>query len=559
MFVREKTVKHRQGNYTYLQVVESYRAAGRVKQKVLVDFGNITHWPQERLQRLLDKLNLYLDESYVPKIEQVDPQQARGYGQFLLLDTLWRRLDLPQFFQKVLRQRRFEFEVEAALKVMVFNRLSNPKSEAALDQWARQQYIPGVDPSLIGKHHYYRALDLLCDVKEQLEQWVFARITDLLNLDLSLVFYDLTSAYFEGEGPEGLAARGYSREHRPDLKQIEIGLLVNPDGIPISHQVFKGSMPDIKALPDVLKKLRKQFRIQRVILVTDNGIINTSTIEQVEDADFEFICSAAMNRELFVHKLLDQAQPLPTEAAGAEGWKQLKDNLWIFEIKDSSSPYRHVLALNPNRRRKNIQKRRRRIAESQAYFQSFNEDTRRGRNRDNRKVETQIERWLKAKGTLKYFSYRREGVRKLRFKRNPEAIARDEAVAGIIALRTNSERLSTDEVAIGYRTLHQVEHVFELLKNFIKLRPIRHRQTVRVEGHVAVCVLACLFGQLIETTLSQSGHKMTGRRAIELMKSLHAVSFELGSRRLTKTTKLEKEHLKLIKIFNISDFSRILT
>ncbi len=204
MFVREKTVKHRQGNYTYLQVVESYRAAGRVKQKVLVDFGNVTHWPQERLQRLVDKLNLYLDESYVPEIEQVDPQQALGYGQFLLLDTLWRRLDLPRFFQKALKQRRFEFEVEAALKVMVFNRLSDPKSEAALDQWARRQYICGVDPAAIDKHHYYRALDLLCDVKEQLEQWIFARITDLLNLDLSLVFYDLTSAYFEGEGPEGI-------------------------------------------------------------------------------------------------------------------------------------------------------------------------------------------------------------------------------------------------------------------------------------------------------------------------------------------------------------------
>lgn len=559
MFVREKTVKHRQGNYTYLQVVESYRAAGRVKQKVLVDFGNVTHWPQERLQRLVDKLNLYLDESYVPKIEQVDPQQALGYGQFLLFDTLWRRLDLPQFFRKVLRQRRFEFEVEAALKVMVFNRLSDPKSEAALDKWARRQYIPGVDPAAIGKHHYYRALDLLCDVKEQLEQWIFARITDLLNLDLSLVFYDLTSAYFEGEGPEGLAARGHSREHRPDLKQIEIGLLVNSDGIPISHQVFKGSMPDIKALPDVLKKLRKQFRIKRVILVTDNGIINTSTIEQVEEADFEFICSAAMNRELFVHKLIEQAQPLPTEVAEPKGWRQLKDNLWVFEIKDPDGPYRHMLALNPNRRQKKIQKRRRRIVESQAYLQSFNEDTRRGRNKDNRKVETQIERWLKAKGTLKYFRYRREGVRKLWFERNLEAIARDEAVAGIIALRTNSKRLSTDEVTIGYRTLYQVEHVFELLKSFIKLRPIRHRQAVRVEGHVAVCVLACLFGQLIETTLSQSGNKMTGRRAIELMKSLHAVSFELGSRRLTKTTKLEKEHLKLMKIFNISDFSRILT
>ncbi|MFQ5821952.1 MAG: IS1634 family transposase [Candidatus Heimdallarchaeota archaeon] len=310
MFLREKRINKNGTIYTYLNLVESVREKRKIKQKVLLNFGNISNWPPERLKKLSEEIAIYAGETAARLTEDnIDPEIALNNGPFLLADLIWQRLKLSEFFKKVLLKRSIEFEVEMAIKIMVFNRLTSPKSKLSLDEWSDEQYIPGVDIDKVRVHHYYRALDIVEESKDQFERWVYHNITHLFNFNLSLVFYDLTSSYFEGDGPEPLARFGYSRDHRSDCKQIQIGLLVNSEGIPISHIVFNGAVNDLKTLPDIISEMTSKFHIRECIFVADDGILNISTLERVKRAGYQFICSTSIHKENFAKELIREIPP----------------------------------------------------------------------------------------------------------------------------------------------------------------------------------------------------------------------------------------------------------
>ena len=557
MFLREKKIYNNNQTYTYLQIVESVKKKGKVKQNVLLNFGNITYWPPEKMERLIDDLALYTGYHHRGGLSEgdIDPQGTLDYGAHLLLDIIWKQLSLGKFWKRYLSKRVLGFEVEMAIKAMVYNRLTDPKSKLALDEWIKRQYIPGVDPDMLKVHHYYRALDVVAESKDEFEEWVYAHITNLLNFDLSLVFYDLTSSYFEGEGPE-IACPGYSRDNRPDCNQIQIGLLVNSDGIPISHVVFDGAVSDQRTLPEVISQMLSRFNIKQCIFVADDGIVNTATMSLVRDAGYKTIYSASMHKEKSVQDILEQA---PEFNSRSSPWKKIKDNLWVWELPEKIDGYRITIAFNPIRQKSQRVKRERWLTESKSYLNSFNAKTKRGAKKNNQKVEMQIDKWLRRKGTRKYFEFSRKGPYRLKFSQKESAIQKTSAVDGMMVLRTDSEKLSTAEVALGYRTLTQVEAAFKEIKNFIKLRPIRHWTDLRVKGHVAVCVMAYLIESILDNLLTQSKIRMTARRALGLFSSLTVVKLNLAGKQLYKTTQPTEDQLELLRIIGLSKFERILT
>jgi hypothetical protein len=557
MFLREKRINKQGTIYTYLNLVESVREKGKIKQKILLNFGNIDHWPPERLKKLSDDLAMYAGESAAIRVPEdtVDPELALNYGPFLLADIVWQRLKLSEFWQNILSTRSLEFEVEMAIKVMVFNRLTSPRSKLSLDEWSDEQYIPGVNSSKLKVHHYYRALDVLEDTKDQFEKWVYDHITDLLNFDLSLVFYDLTSTYFEGNGPANLAHFGYSRDHRPDCKQIQIGLLVNSDGIPISHLVFNGKVRDLKTLPNIISTMTKRFTIKECIFVADDGILNISTLQGIQEAGYQFICSTRMHKENFAKELMSKIPPVNEDSSP---WIKVKENLWIYEYPGKIEGHRICVTFNPLRRDSSVKKRQRHLQESIAYLNSFKENTKRGAQKNNQKVESQIDTWLTQKGTRKYFTFHREGPFHLQYSLLTPVVEESESLDGIMILRSDSDTLSTENIARGYRTLTQVENAFKEIKNFIRLRPIRHYNDIRVKGHVAVCVIAYLIESVLDTMFSQSRIKITARKALDKLSPLKVVKLNLAGKTIYKTTSPKEEQLELLKAVGYSKFDRIL-
>lgn len=550
MFLREKKVKRNNKNYTYLLLVENYKIKGRVKQKELVNFGNIDNWSPERFSKLANDLKCYAGISSING-DDVDPRAVFDYGPHLLLDLLWKRFEFDQFWHRYLQTRSIEFEVEMALKTMVCNRWSEPKSKLAMDtEWVSQQYIPGVEPHSIQLHHYYRALDVIEEAKDRLEQWIFWRITNLFNYDLSLVFYDLTSSYFEGEGP-CLAKQGYSREHRPDLKQIQIGLLVNPEGVPISHIVIDGSISDQKSLPDIIKTMTERFNLKRCIFVADDGILNGATVRQLQDANYRVIFSTSMHKEGWVNKIMEKLPP--TTSAD---WKGIKDNLFIYSYPEDVDSYRVVVTFNPHRAKADKEKREKKIGEALVYLNTFNQHTKRGARKNHETVKQQINRYLEKKHLKKFFKFTRNAPYDLQYEVIDSVVKEQERKDGLMILRSDDRELSVEEIAIGYRTLSQVEKAFKEIKHFIKLRPIRHHNNERVKGHVAICVHAYLLEIILENSLRQNGLKLSARKAISRLKPLKAVENYIEGHRILKTIPPTEEQLKILKIAGLNKFER---
>jgi len=276
----------------------------------------------------------------------------------------------------------------------------------------------------------------------------------------------------------------------------------------------------------------------------------------VRDAGYKTIYSASMHKEKSVQDILEQA---PEFNSRSSPWKKIKDNLWVWELPEKIDGYRITIAFNPIRQKSQRVKRERWLTESKSYLNSFNAKTKRGAKKNNQKVEMQIDKWLRRKGTRKYFEFSRKGPYRLKFSQKESAIQKTSAVDGMMVLRTDSEKLSTAEVALGYRTLTQVEAAFKEIKNFIKLRPIRHWTDLRVKGHVAVCVMAYLIESILDNLLTQSKIRMTARRALGLFSSLTVVKLNLAGKQLYKTTQPTEDQLELLRIIGLSKFERILT
>jgi len=551
MFLRVVRIKKGSQVYKYLKLVKSIRKKDKVIQKVVVNFGNINHWSLEKVRELINKLAEHFDIDTGLTEDDIDPQGSFCYGPFLLADCLWKQLEMSVFLEKALKEREFDFEVEMAIKVMVFNRLCDPRSKHSLPFWLRNKYISGVNPTKIKEHHFYRAMDILEEYKDSLEQWIFWHLTNLFNCDLSLVFYDLTSSYFEGQGP-GIASSGYSRDHRPDCEQIQIGLLVNSDGIPIAHTVFNGSISDQKTLPDIIRKMIKTFNIRQCIFVADDGILNNSTAPLIKNAGFKSIYSLSMRKEKCAWEIVKELPDVTDER-----WNRLKKNLWIYEISKRINNKRIVIAFNPIRKKAQRAKRERRIQKSLAYLSSFNEHTKRGARKNNRKVEEQIERWLTSKGTKKYFRFKRIGPYNLTYELNEDTVDASTSLDGMIVLYSDANDLSTEDIAKGYRTLTQVENAFNEIKNFIKLRPIRHYRDYRVKAHVAICVIAYLIESLIDQNLKKAQIKITAKRALDLLRDISIHRLNLAGKLLNKSDLPTDLEMKILKSAGLLKFDRI--
>ena len=327
MFVRDHKVRGSEGKeYHYLKVEERYRENGRLKQRVLVNLGNLTKWPVEKIDELTKKLRAFCDLETLPSLLDVQPEQGLQYGPHLILDRAWQELDLSRLLRQHLGATKLTFDAVPYLKAMIFQRLSEPSSKRQCHQtWLRRQYLPEVTGQELELHKFYRALEALARIKDPLEASLHQRVVNLFNRDLSLVFFDLTSTYFEGDECP-LAENGYSRDHRPDRPQINIALLVDRDGLPIAHSVVPGKVLDQQTVGPILEEMRKRFDIERCVFVGDRGMLPEGNQAKVQDNGYRYLTGLQLNNDRVATVLRKEYLP------GRLQFQRPQDNLWVYEV-----------------------------------------------------------------------------------------------------------------------------------------------------------------------------------------------------------------------------------
>lgn len=545
MFVRQLNLKKGDREYSYLKVVENIWKDGRSIQKTLVDFGSINAWSPGKLEELVGKLSNFLKMNLV-SLGDVRLRDSRQLGPYLPLSRIWEKLDLDEIIGSALADRKVDARVISCAKAMTLTRLVNPSSKKGVwESMSRDIEVPGVNGEVLPLQSYYRSLEYLSEAKNTIEKMIHSRLKHLFNQDVSLVFYDLTSSYFEGRRC-AMAKRGYSREHRPDLLQIEIGLPLDAEGVPIGHEVFDGNVKDVTTVLDTLKRLKEQFGVARCVFVGDDGMASEANLAEVEKRGYEYITSLALGKSLVGKRLLAKCPP-------RQAWTQLAENLWLHRLGEEGR-VRYVGTYNPERAETSWERRKRHIRACIEYIEKLNAPPKlRSRRRSAQDILSLAERFLRRKRCTDYIRIRRGESRPIDWDLDRDALRRVRRTDGMLILKTNSTTLTDTEVAHGYRTLWRVEDAFRHIKDGIGLRPIRHWNDARVLGHVFVCVLAYTLERLYDRALAKAGAQESARAAIEELRSIIVATLDVEGRQLRRRSEITARQRQLLTAAGVGE------
>jgi transposase len=538
MYPRIVTVKRGEKVYRYLRIVESVREDGRVRQRTVVDLGSLVQHSEDewavvsaRLQRLLGT-QVYL-------ASEIEGRGVQSYGEVLVAKALWEQLELTPKLARLLPSQSVGYDFPVAILAQVLNRLMAPRSRLALLQWLEGVYLPELEEHPLQLHQLYRSLGVLARGKERLEEALFVQLRDLLSLEVDVVLYDVTSTYFEGHrGPEQ-AAHGYSRDKRPDCRQVLLGLVTTRDGLPIGHHVFAGNRVDSTTVQEVVASLRERFQIGRLIFVGDRGMVSRANVEAIAESGYEYIMGVRKRGGTEAAQLL--AVPLEQYSVVSEG-------VSIYEGQGRDEAARYLVCHSAER-----------VVEEQHILEGKLRRgherlgavaRRRGLSRDELiAAAAQALTQVKAQ---KYFRFEVDEAGRLQYAEDEEAVATERQRIGKYVLKTNAAELSAEECLHAYKLLQEVEAAFRTMKDVLQLRPIYLWNQERVEGHIAVCVLAYLLRKLLQLRLRQAGVTESVSKAWDAVAKVRLVTLSLPDQTLRVITRPDPLARKVFRAVGIT-------
>jgi hypothetical protein len=525
VFVREKHIN----GYTYLYLVETVREDGHAKQRIIKNLGRKDAvLASGGLERLATSVARYAQRAVVlSELAAGNPDQlaCKRIGAPLLFGRLWEQTGCRAVIEELLAGRGFEFAVERAVFATLLHRIMVSGSDRACEKWLADYDVPGAEG--LALHHLYRAMAWLGEelppeqqtgatpfaprtVKDLIEERLFARRRDLF-AELSVVFMDTTSLSFTGEGGETLGQRGYSKDHRPDLMQMILGVVVDTEGHPVCSEMWPGNTADVRALMPVIDRLRSRFAIGRVCVVADRGMLSAPTIAALEERGLEYVLGARERTDILVRQVvLADSRPFTPlcvpRAAGEE------TQLWVKEV--TAEGRRYVVCRNEAEAEKDA-------AERRAIVAALDRQLRRG---DKALI-----------GNSAYRRYLRRKGKGAAFEIDPGKLAEEARYDGIFVLRTNA-RISPLQAVLRYRDLLQVEDLFRTAKALMRTRPIYHSSDAAIRGHVFCSFLALVPRKELDARCRKAGFRPEWGDVLLDLDRLQEVTLTKGGQHITLRT-----------------------
>lgn len=525
MFVREKHIN----GYTYLYLVESVREDGHAKQRIIKNLGRKEAViASGELERLASSVARYAERAMVLSQLAAGPPHGlacKRIGAPLLFGRLWEETGCQAVIEALPAERRFEFPVERAVFASVLHRLIISGSDRACEKWLADYDVPGVDG--LALHHLYRAMAWLGEelppeqqagatpfaprtVKDLIEEQLFASRRDLFS-ELSVVFLDTTSLSFTGAGGETLGERGYSKDHRPDLMQMIVGVVIDADGRPVCSEMWPGNTADVSVLVPVIDRLRSRFAISRVCVVADRGMISAATIAALEERGLEYVLGARERTDSLVRTVVladtRPFTPLCIERAGGE-----QTQLFVKEVKTEGR--RYIVCRNEAEAEKDA-------ADRQAIVTALDQQLKRG---DKALI-----------GNSAYRRYLRTTSESRAFEIDPGKLADEARYDGVFVLRTNA-RITPLQAVLRYRDLIQVEQLFRTAKALMRTRPIHHASDAAIRGHVFCSFLALVLRHELDERCRKAGFRSEWGDVLRDLDRLQEVAISKGGQQMTLRT-----------------------
>ena len=524
MFPRIKRFKNKDGSIRdYLYLVETKRIAGRVKQVITANLGRLDE-ADKTLPDIIEKLSRFTKRLKVINLSRdMKSDWVKEYGPVIIFRRLWESLGMDKYLKKYLKPRKIGFDAEELVYTMVLNRLMEPMSELAIHSWAESLYGIKHPKDL---NQWYRALDFLITHKEVIEKDLFESQKDLFNSEIDVVLMDTTSLVYFGNGDkaESILNYGYSKEKRFDLKQVIVGVLMTKDGLPIGHEVYPGNTNDIAAFKEMIRSVKTRFRIRRVIIVCDRGMVSEDNLSTLEQDEYEYIVGMRM--------------------------RQIKeeDAKKILSIKD-------MAYVTKGLKGKEVRFKGRRL------IVCFNEEE---SIREKKKREEIIARLivkLKTQG-LKSLLIHKEYSKYLKIKAekpslDEERVKAEELFDGKFILETNT-KLNWKEVILSYKDLWKIEAGFRTLKSELEMGPVYHYTERRIRSHIFISFLALVLKASFHKALLGIDKTLILSKVLEDVRKIKATQITLKDAPLVLRTELEGDAHQAFKAVGLKIPPRIL-
>lgn len=541
MFLRTVQRRNQDGSVVrYLQLAHNQRLPGKAgpQVKVLFNFGREEKVDRDAIRRLIGSLSRALAPAEALAMSapaELSFIESRPLGGAYLLDQVWRRLGLHTTLTKLLSGRRLDPRTERALFAMVANRALEPLSKLACAAWVEQKVvIPGL--AELDDDVCYRSMDWLLEVESPLAEAVYWAVADLLNLEVDLLFFDTTSTYFEidqADPPDEGVQKGFrtynpnSKDHRPDLPQVVIGLAVTREGIPIRVWTWPGNASDQELIRQAKDDLR-DWKLGRVVWVTDRGMTSAQNRRHLQRSGGHYIMG---------EKLREGSAEAQTALSRPGRYQKVAGNLEVKEVTigDGEMRDRFVVCRNPEEAVRDRAVRERLIQQLESEIA--------GSDRLPQSKRYEIKGQLKAKpGLYRFLRVTRRGL--LRIDR--AKVVQEKGLDGRFLLRTSDPTLSAEDVALGYKQLLQVERAWRDMKTSLDLRPVHHRLERRIRAHVVLCWLALLLIRIVETRAND-----TWRNVRNELEKMHLGTFRGPTGAVRQRTEVTRRQAEILAALGV--------
>lgn len=517
---------------------------GKVRQRVIATLGRLDKLKESGS---LDSLirsgmrfseNLAVIDSY-EKGEAVSATDVK-IGLPMVFDRLWKETGIKAVIEGLLKDRKFQFSVERAIFMTVLHRLSVSGSDRAAERWQREYKIEGA--SGIELHHLYRAMAWLGEglpggqqqgatpfaprcTKDLIEEEIFEQRRDLFG-DLTIVYFDTTSIYFEGNGGQEIGALGNSKDHRPDLKQMVVGVVIDSHGRPICCELWPGNTADVKTLIPITKRLRMRFGIERVCVVADRGMISKETIKELREKGISYILGVRMRGQKEVREEVMRRGGRYEEVYPKKAHSKSSSPLKVKEVKVGGR--RYIICYNEDQAKKDA-------ADRESIIESLREKIKRGEKS-----------FVGNKGYRKYLKTTGK-----RFQIDEDKIREEARYDGKWVLTTNTE-LSSKEVALQYKQLWMVEQIFRSIKSILRTRPIYHKCDETIRGHVFCSFLSLLLIKELQDRMDKKGWQGEWSDLINDLEGVKEFRINTGDKKVIVRSELKGNAGKLFQAAGVA-------
>jgi transposase len=550
----------RSGPRRYVQLLESFRDEnGRVKKRTIANLGRL-----EEVDGALDsvingllKISGHAPMGSPPAAQTMTFESARAFGDVWALTELWNQLGFSEI-RRVFRRTRHTTDIEALIRVMVFNRLCNPDSKLGVLRWLETVALPEIEVKAITHQQLLRSMDALVDHRTEVDAIVAGLLRPLIDQDLSVVFYDMTTIRSEGltELDDDVRQYGMAKEGLI-ARQFMLGVVQTAEGLPIYHEVFDGNTAETKTLLPTLGKVMERFpAIKRLILVADRGLLSLDNLEALQEIRLtngqalEFIIAVPGRR---YNEFVDLLQPFHTEhcqsakeeVIGELGWS----NLRLVVAHDPDTAATQTRQRNDrmdglirqadewtgklDRQDEGVKHRGRKLSDGGARARFF-----------HAVAEAHLSRIIKVDLKSDLFSYRIDETAK--------TLA--ELMDGKLLLVTNTPQpaLAPAEVVCRYKSLADIERGFKVLKSELEIGPCYHRLPERIRAHASICFLALILHRIMRSRLSDAEASLSPERALEQLQRIqhHSVRLNGGKQfdRVSSLTTIQNKVLHALRI-----------